>query len=108
MSTNRPSAFDGGKLAWLNQQHMMRAPADRVVPVLRWHLNRDGIEAANEAQLEQIVVAQRERAKTVLEMAANSAFFFRAPPAYDEKAVRKNITAEVPTLLAEAVGRRAS
>jgi len=74
---------------------------------LRWHLNREGIEAANEAQLEQIVVAQRERAKTVHEMAANSVFFFRAPATYDEKAVRKNITAEVPALLAEA-GRRLS
>jgi glutamyl-tRNA synthetase len=84
---------------------MMRAPADRVVPVLRWHLNRAGIEAANEAQLEQIVVTQRERAKTVLEMAANSVFFFRAPVAYDEKAVCKNITAEVSALLVEAAGR---
>jgi glutamyl-tRNA synthetase len=99
------SAFDGNKLAWLNQQHMIRSPADRVVPVLRWHLNRAGIEAANESQLEQIVAAQRERAKTVLEMAANSLFFFRAPAAYDEKAVRKNITADVPALLTEAVRR---
>jgi glutamyl-tRNA synthetase len=99
------SAFDGGKLSWLNQQHMMRSPADRVVPVLRWHLNRQGIEAANESQLEQIVVAQRERAKTVLEMAANSVFFFRAPAAYDEKAVRKNITADVPALLSETMRR---
>jgi glutamyl-tRNA synthetase len=99
------SAFDGNKLAWLNQQHMMRVSADRVVPVLRWHLNREGIEAANEAQLEQIVVAQRERAKTVLEMATNSVFFFRAPTSYDEKAVRKNITAEIPALLAEVARR---
>src|ERR1700744_2893002 len=99
------SAFDGNKLAWLNQQHMMRVPADRVVPVLRWHLNRAGIDAANEPQLEQIVVAQRERAKTVLEMASNSLFFFRAPTAYDEKAVRKNITAEIPALLAEVTRR---
>jgi glutamyl-tRNA synthetase len=35
-------------------------------------------------------------------MAVNSAFFFRAPASYDEKAVRKHVTAEVPTLLAEA------
>ena len=73
------SAFNVEKLAWLNQQHMMRAPATRIVPVLRWHLEREGVQAANEAQLEQIVVAQRERAKTVQEMALNSVFFFRAP-----------------------------
>ena len=95
------SAFDVEKLSWLNQQHMMRAPAARIVPVLRWHLNREGIEAGDEAQLEQIVLSQRERAKTVREMALNSLFFFRAPTAYDEKAVRKHVTAEVLTLLGE-------
>jgi glutamyl-tRNA synthetase len=65
-------------------------------------LDREGIQATNEAQLEQIVLSQRERAKTVREMALNSAFFFRAPTAYDEKAVRKHVTAEVLVLLAEA------
>jgi glutamyl-tRNA synthetase len=96
------SAFNVEKLTWLNQQHMMRAPASRIVPVLRWHLDREGIQAADEAQLEQIVLAQRERAKTVREMAANSVFFFRAPTAYDEKAVRKHVTADVLVLLGEA------
>jgi glutamyl-tRNA synthetase len=96
------SAFNVEKLTWLNQQHMMRAPATRIVPVLRWHLDREGIQAPNEAQLEQIVLSQRERAKTVREMALNSLFFFRAPLNYDEKAVRKHVTTDVLALLAEA------
>jgi glutamyl-tRNA synthetase len=96
------SAFDVEKLTWLNQQHMMRAPATRIVPVLRWQLEREGIQARDDAQLEQIVVSQRERAKTVREMALNSVFFFRAPMAYDEKAVRKHVTGDVLALLAEA------
>jgi glutamyl-tRNA synthetase len=96
------SAFDVEKLTWLNQQHMMRAPPSRIVPVLRWHLDREGIQASDAAQLEQIVVSQRERAKTVREMAANSVFFFRAPMAYDEKAVRKHVTGDVLALLGEA------
>ena len=97
------SAFNFEKLAWLNQQHMMRVPAARIVPVLRWHLDREGIQAGNDAQLEQIVVVQRERAKTVREMALNSVFFFRAPTSYDEKAVRKHLTPEALTLLSDAV-----
>jgi glutamyl-tRNA synthetase len=97
------SAFDGEKLAWLNQQHMMRAPVARVASVLRWHLERDGIQADDGLRLEQIVLAQRERAKTVKEMAANSLFFFRAPAAYDDKAVRKHVTPDVPELLREVV-----
>jgi glutamyl-tRNA synthetase len=95
-----PSAFNGEKLAWLNQQHMMHAPAARLVEPLRWHLQQAGVDAQDEAQLEQIVVAQRERAKTLKEMAANSLFFFRPPQAYDEKAVRKNVGPEILPLLA--------
>jgi glutamyl-tRNA synthetase len=95
------SAFDGEKLAWLNQQHMMRVPAARLVPMLRWHLEREGVHADDAAQLEQIVLSQRERAKTMREMALNSLFFFRPPSSYDEKAVRKHITSDVPPRLAE-------
>jgi len=97
------SAFNFEKLAWLNQQHMMRVSADRIVPLLRWHLDREGIQANNDAQLEQIVIVQRERAKTVREMALNSVFFFQAPSTYDEKAVRKHVTAEALTLLSDAL-----
>jgi len=103
------SAFNVEKLAWVNQQHMMRVPASRIVPVLRWHLEREGVlSAADDSQLEQIVVSQRERAKTVREMALNSVFFFRPPTAYDEKAVRKHINAEVLALLAQLMADMAS
>jgi len=45
--------------------------------------------------------AQRERAKTLKEMAENSLFFFRDVTSYDEKAANKNLTAEsTPLLLA--------
>ncbi len=98
------SAFNVDKLNWLNQQHMMRAAPARIVPVLRWHLDREGVQAGNDAQLEQIVLSQRERAKTVREMALNSVFFFRAPAAYDDKAVRKHVTAEIVGLLDEVSG----
>ncbi len=51
------SAFNGEKLAWLNQQHIMSAPIDRLIAPLRWHLERAGVAADDEAQLAQIVVA---------------------------------------------------
>jgi glutamyl-tRNA synthetase len=95
------SAFNLEKLSWLNQQHMMRAPPARVAAALRWHLEREGVRAEDETQLEHIVLAQRERAKTVREMALNSLFFFRRPAAYDEKSVRKHITEGVPAMLVE-------
>jgi glutamyl-tRNA synthetase len=96
------SAFDAEKLAWLNQQHMMRVAPARIVPVLRWQLERAGIATADEARLERIVEVQRERAKTVREMALNSLFFFRAPDAFDDKAVRKHVTPEIREVLGQA------
>ena len=95
------AAFNFEKLVWLNQQHMMRAPAARVAPLLRWHLERAGVHVSDEPMLERIVLSQRERAKTVREMAQSSIFFFNAPATYDEKAVRKHISADVLALLAE-------
>jgi len=96
------SAFNVEKLAWLNQQHMMRVPPARIVPLLRWQLDREGIRADDEAQLENIVLSLRERAKTVREMALGSVFFFRPPATYEEKAVRKHVNAEVLALMADA------
>jgi len=93
------SAFNGEKLAWLNQQQMMQAPAARLVAPLRWQLAQDGIDALDDGKLELIASAQRERAKTLKEMAANSRFFFRAPSTYDAKAVAKHVGVEVVRVL---------
>jgi glutamyl-tRNA synthetase len=93
------SAFNRDKLLWLNQQHMMHAPVSRMVAPLRWQLERAGVVAADEAQLEQIIAALRERSKTLKEMADGSLLFFRPPAAYDEKAVTKHITPEVLPIL---------
>ena len=73
------SAFNVEKLTWLNQQHMMRAPPARIVPVLRWHLDREGIQATDDAQLEQIVLAQRERAKTCARWRSTACSFSARP-----------------------------
>jgi glutamyl-tRNA synthetase len=75
------SAFNGEKLAWLNQQHMMRAPRRDSSRRCAGIWSAPVSTRKTSAQLEQIVLAQRERAKTLKEMAANSVFFFRAPAA---------------------------
>jgi glutamyl-tRNA synthetase len=89
------AAFNADKLAWLNQQHMMRAPPGRLVAPLRWELEREGVVVGDAGRLEGIALALRERVKTVKEMAAQSLFFFRAPAAYDDKALRKHVTPDV-------------
>ncbi len=96
------SAFNPDKLLWLNQQHMMRAPLYDLALQLKWQLERFEVQAKDLKQLEGIVAAQRERAKTLKEMAQASLFFFREFEQYDEKAARKNLSAESRPLLTMA------
>src|SRR5262249_36751995 len=70
------SAFNPEKLLWINQQHMMKAPVEVLAAALRAQLKRLGIETSDQALLEGVANAQRERAKTLKEMAENSRFFF--------------------------------
>jgi len=95
------SAFNAEKLAWLNQQHLLHADPSTVVAPLRWQLSRLGLEGGSDEQLRQIVLAQRERAKTLREMAANSAFFFKAPAQYDAAVVRKHVNAAIAAALVQ-------
>jgi glutamyl-tRNA synthetase len=88
------SAFNPEKLLWLNQQHMVRSPPPALIPHLRAQLRRLGSDSDDEQLLEGVIVAQRERAKTLKEMAENSRFFFSDDIRVDPKAVAKHLTPE--------------
>jgi glutamyl-tRNA synthetase len=97
------AAFNPEKLLWLNQQHMMRAPAAVLAAGLRSQLALLGVMVEDDRLLEGVANAQRERARTLREMAQNSLFFFGDFKAYDEKAAAKNLTAESAPVL-QALG----
>jgi glutamyl-tRNA synthetase len=95
------SAFNPEKLLWLNQQHMMRAQPADLVPHLRSQLRRLGLDTENQELLEGVILSQRERAKTMKEMAQNSRFFFVETVELDPKSVAKHLTpAAIPVLVA--------
>ncbi len=102
------SAINPDKLAWINQQHLMRLPPEKMAPELRWQLERLGIEVGEGAPLAAVIEAQRERSKTLKEMAAASRFFFEAPAAYEDKAARKHLTAETAPVLEQTRAALAS
>jgi glutamyl-tRNA synthetase len=88
------SVFNPEKLLWLNQQHMMRAPVARLAAGLQVHLARLGLQVDDQAMLEGVANALRERAKTLKDMAESSRFFFVEEVTFDEAAVRKHLTPE--------------
>src|SRR5579862_7712555 len=94
------SAFNPEKLLWLNQQHMVRAAPASLVPHLRAQLRRLGVDSSDQGLLEGVITAQRERSKTLKEMAHNSRFFFVEHIEIDPKAAAKHLSTEaLPTLL---------
>src|SRR5208282_3401019 len=93
------SAFNPEKLLWLNQQHMMRAPVGQLALGLKEQLAPLGVYFSDERLLEGVVNAQRERAKTLREMAHNSLFFFRDFERFDEKAAQKHLGADAGPVL---------
>jgi glutamyl-tRNA synthetase len=99
------SALNPEKMLWLNQQHMVKAQPKDIVPHLRWHLARLGIYSQDDVLLEGIVLSQRERAKTLREMAENSRFFFGDEVTMDAKAAEKHLTADARALLGELRAR---
>jgi glutamyl-tRNA synthetase len=97
------SAFNPEKLLWLNQQHLMRAEPSDVVPYLRRQLERLGIPAdtlSDEGFLQRLILAQRERSKTLKEMAENSRCFFGEFAEMDAAATAKHLTTESKAILA--------
>jgi len=99
------STFNPEKLLWVNQQHMMRAELPRLASGLRGQLARMGIECDDQPLLEGVALIQRERAKTLKEMAENSRYFFVADVTLDEKAARKHLAADGLNVLEKLEGR---
>ncbi len=98
------SAFNPEKLLWLNQQHIMKSPTSVLAAGLRDQLARLGVHSDDLALLEGVANVLRERAKTFKEMAQTGLYFFREFDTYDDKAAKKNLTADAMPILAALEG----
>ncbi|HET6725282.1 MAG TPA: glutamate--tRNA ligase [Gammaproteobacteria bacterium] len=99
------SAINPEKLLWLNQHYIKTMDVAEVAAELEWHLHRIGVKTAGGPPLSTLVECQRERAKTLKQMAESSRFFFEEPAEYDARAARKNLTAEARPVLEEVQSR---
>jgi glutamyl-tRNA synthetase len=95
------SAINPQKLLWLNQHYIKAADPERLAAELQWHFQRMGVSTEGGPSLTALVKAQQERAKTLLEMAESSRFFYEGFKEYDAEAAAKNLTTEaLPGLMA--------
>jgi glutamyl-tRNA synthetase len=89
------SIFNPEKLLWLNQHYIKTELPVNLESHLQFQCERLGIDSSQGPPLSEVIKAQAERAKTLVEMAQNSRFFFTETIEFDEKAVQKNLTTEI-------------
>ncbi len=100
--------FDMEKLRWLNQQYLVKADPAEIAPLLEQHLRAIGIDPASGPAAADVVVAMRERAQTLVEMALKSRPWYAPLEGYDEAAAGKHLTAAAEAPLRAARERLAA
>lgn len=85
------SSFNYDKLFWLNQHYLKSDAPKEVAQALSWHFEQAGIDLTKGPVLEDLVVTQAERCKSLVEMCQLSLYFFSDDIDYDEDAVKKHL-----------------
>ena len=93
------AAVNPEKLLWLNQHYIKTGDVEHVARHLSYHIGKLGIDPSRGPALTEIVTAQRERAKTLVEMASSSAFFYKDVDTYDAKDAAAHLRPETVDLL---------
>lgn len=93
------STFNTEKLIWINQHYIKESPAEEVAEHLQWHLEQQAIDTSNGPKITDVIDALKERAKTLIELAASSRYFFEDFTNYEENAEKKQFKAGVADIL---------
>jgi glutamyl-tRNA synthetase len=91
---------DTDKLTWLNHHYIQTLPGPELMALLAPHLEQAlGEPAPASAALGQLVDLNRQRGRTLVELARHCRWLLAEPVAYDEKAARKHLKPEAAALL---------
>lgn len=107
-SVNTSAAvFDADKLLWVNEQYIQSTPPEKLAKLLEPHLIQAEIlqkdHGLSVQEVARVVPCLSQRAKTLIEMAEKSAFFFKKDVEFDVKARNKFLTDEAKPLLEKMV-----
>ncbi|MBT5550128.1 MAG: glutamate--tRNA ligase [Nitrospina sp.] len=99
------AVFDPDKLSWLNEHYIKTTPAEELARHLEPFLMRSGfIEAGHDlADIAKVIPSLNQRAKTLVEMAEKSGFYFKKQVEFDDKAKAKFLTADARPLLEKVI-----
>ncbi len=87
------SAFNTDKLKWLNNHYIRTLDPVYVAKHLEWHMADQKIDYSQGPALSAVVTLLAERCHTLVELAAQSRYFFEEYEAIDEAAAKKHLKA---------------
>ena len=96
------AAMNPGKLDWLNAQYIKKIELEELVQRARPFIEAKGYSNIDPPVFRKALLSLRERAKTLVEMADVSEFYFCEEITYDEKAAAKFLNQETLPMLHEA------
>lgn len=85
------SALNPEKLLWLNEHYIKSLAVEQIADRLQVYLGRIGISPEGGPALTDVVLALRERSKTLVEMAASSRCFYQDFTEFDVTAAKKHL-----------------
>ncbi|WP_409439685.1 glutamate--tRNA ligase [Psychromonas sp. GE-S-Ul-11] len=85
------SAFNTDKLLWLNNHYIKTSDPAYVAEHLQWHMDQQNIDTSNGPALTEVVTALAERAKTLVELASSSRYFYEDYEEFDATAAKKHL-----------------
>ena len=85
------AALNPDKLAWLNQHYLRESKAERIACLLKRKLVELGVDVSGPPDLKEVAGIQKERVKTIAEMAEQSRFLYEEFAEYDETAAKKHL-----------------
>lgn len=94
-----PATFNPEKLLWLNQHYLKTSPPEYIATHLAWHFEKMSINVMHGPPLKEVILAQRERVKTLVEMAERSRFLYEDQLEYDETAIKKEFNENTSQIL---------
>ncbi len=83
------STFNPDKLLWINQQYIINSEPEHILHHLSPHLGNIGLDPTEGPNIIEVIKAQRERAKTLVELAKVCEFYYRDFSEFPEKPAKK-------------------
>ncbi|MBF6056876.1 glutamate--tRNA ligase [Thiomicrorhabdus heinhorstiae] len=86
-----PSSFDTVKLTWINEQHIKSADAEHLARHLAPFVAQLGCDLSQGPALAEVADLLRDRAKTLVEMAEGSVYFYSDYEEFEAGAAKKHL-----------------